>query len=287
MARPTPQSRAILAWTTTPWTVPSNTGLAVHPELDVRRRWRAERPSTTSWPPPAQRRSSARSTEVVAHATKGADLVGWRYRRPLDLVVPAPDDLQNGWTVVAEDFVSADDGTGIVHMAPAFGADDYAGGPAARAADAQPDRPGRGSSSRTSGSWAGMFVKDADPVLVGELDQERDLLFDIGKSSSHSYPHCWRCDSPLLYVAHRLVVRRHVDAEGATCSPTTTRSPGTRPRWARSVSESGCAGTSTGHSRVTGTGARRCRCGCATPIPDHLHWIGSLAELAEAAGPLG
>src|SRR5690606_15125546 len=119
---PDPDGRAFLAWTTTPWTVPSNTGLAVHPDPlyaavahDGRRYVVAEKRVEALF---------GENADVVArHA--GRDLEGLRYRRPLDLV-PAPDERGNGWTVVLEDFVSAEDGTGIVHMAPAFGADDYA-----------------------------------------------------------------------------------------------------------------------------------------------------------------
>ena len=102
-----------------------------------------------------------------------------------------PDDPQNGWTVVGEDFVSAQDGTGIVHMAPAYGADDYAAGqkhglPMLNPIDDQ------GCFEDYVDLVAGQFVKDADPTLVDAL-RDRGLLFDIGRIT-HSYPHCWRCD---------------------------------------------------------------------------------------------
>ena len=100
------------------------------------------------------------------------ELAGQRYQRPLDLV-PTPDDPGNSWSVVLEDFVSAEEGTGIVHMAPAFGSDDYSAG----------QRHGLGHASaggrRRAVSWrhpcgGGMFVKDADPLLVEELREARE-----------------------------------------------------------------------------------------------------------------
>src|SRR5690606_36424434 len=179
---------------TTPWTVPSNTGLAVHPDLLYAEVAHEGRRYVV-----AEKRVEAlfgENADVVArHA--GRDLEGLRYRRPLDLV-PAPDERGNGWTVVLEDFVSAEDGTGIVHMAPAFGADDYAAGQRHHLPMLNPI-DGAGRFTTDVGLVAGRFVKDADPALVEEL-RRRGLLFDIGRLT-HSYPHCWRCESPLLYVA--------------------------------------------------------------------------------------
>ncbi len=187
--------RAFVAWTTTPWTVPSNSGLAVHPNLVY-----AEAVD-------GQGRTLVLAESLIeavlgegAEATRtfrGSELVGLRYRRPLELV-PAPADPGNAWSVVAEDFVTAEDGTGIVHMAPAFGADDYAAGqrhdlpmlkPIDDAAvfDDSVDRIG------------GLFVKEADPVVVEAL-RENGLLFRT-ESYRHNYPHCWRCGSPLIYMA--------------------------------------------------------------------------------------
>ena len=115
---------SVLAWTTTPWTVPSNSGLAVNPKLEYVEVGHDGRRYIV-----ARERAEALFGDVVnvLREYRGEDLVGLRYSRVLD-VVPEPEDLQNGWTVVGEDFVKAGDGTGIVHMAPAFGADDYAAG---------------------------------------------------------------------------------------------------------------------------------------------------------------
>jgi isoleucyl-tRNA synthetase len=191
---PDPDGRAFLVWTTTPWTVPSNVGLAVNPGLfyaevahEGRRLILAES---------LVERVFGEGAEVVARYP-ASDLVGRRYARSLDLV-PEPADVGNAWTVVAEDFVSAEDGTGIVHMAPAFGADDYAAGkrhglPLLRPVD------DTGSFTESTAVVGGMFVKDADPVVIEELER-RGNLFGVEKVF-HSYPHCWRCDSPLIYMA--------------------------------------------------------------------------------------
>jgi isoleucyl-tRNA synthetase len=191
---PDPDGRAFLVWTTTPWTVPSNVGLAVHPGLNYvevhhegRRLIVAEALVEAIF---------GEGAEVGAHY-RGADLAGMRYQRPLDLV-PAPADPMNAWSVVAEDFVSAEDGTGIVHMAPAFGSDDYAAGQRHGLPMLNP-LDDAGHFLAEIPVVGGMFVKDADPLLVDQL-REGGVLFRIG-TAMHNYPHCWRCDSPLLYLA--------------------------------------------------------------------------------------
>ncbi|MSR35903.1 MAG: isoleucine--tRNA ligase [Gemmatimonadetes bacterium] len=190
---PDPERRHFVVWTTTPWTVPSNTGLAVHPDLEYVEVKQGERTLVLA----EARREAVLADAPVLRRWRGRELVGTRYARVLD-VVPAPADRLNGWSVVAEDFVSADDGTGVVHMAPAYGADDYAAAKRHGLPMLNPiDDAGRFPADATL--VAGLFVKDADPILLDAL-RERGLLFRVG-SITHSYPHCWRCRSPLLYMA--------------------------------------------------------------------------------------
>src|SRR5205814_9897036 len=124
-----------------------------------------------------------------------SELVGRTYKRPLNWVVYKDDKHE---LIIGEDFVSAEEGTGVVHMAPAFGADDYAAGQRNGLAFLQPVNL-RGEFPAGMPLVAGMFVKDADPVILEEL-KRRGLLW---KSAlfEHAYPHCWRCETPLLYYA--------------------------------------------------------------------------------------
>ena len=194
------QRRRILVWTTTPWTLVSNVALAVHPDLDyaeLRRKGKDEGTliMAESRVAPVLGADWENRWEVVGRM-KGAAMVGWRYRRPFDwLEYPAGKAHE---IVVPGDFVSADDGSGVVHMAPAFGADDYAAGRKHDLAFLQPVNS-RGEFPPDLPVGGGMFVKKADPLLIEEL-KARGLLFRAGKIT-HAYPHCWRCHTPLLYYA--------------------------------------------------------------------------------------
>jgi len=191
-----PDGREFLVWTTTPWTVVSNVALAVHPDLEyaeVRvgaRRYLLAKDRLEALFPEG-------GLELVGmHA--GHELVGVRYQRPFAWVEAQGENAANAWQVIAEDFVSAEDGTGIVHLSPAFGADDYEAGqrhdlPVLRPVDE------RGRFLESIPLVGGQFVKDADDALVEDL-QARGHLFRASREV-HSYPHCWRCRSPLLYMA--------------------------------------------------------------------------------------
>jgi isoleucyl-tRNA synthetase len=197
----TPTNRRILVWTTTPWTLVSNVALAVHPDLEyveVVRRTGEDRRTLIL----AESRLRAVLGEDfdnrwdIVGRLKGDEMVGWRYRRPFDWL-EYPEGKQHE-IVIGEEFVSAGDGSGVVHMAPAFGQDDYAAGQKHDLAFLLPVGP-RGEFPSDLPVAGGEFVKDADPLLIEEL-KRRGVLFKAGRIT-HSYPHCWRCDTPLLYYA--------------------------------------------------------------------------------------
>jgi isoleucyl-tRNA synthetase len=191
--------RRIVVWTTTPWTLLSNAALAVNPGLtyiEVRKNGR------TDWTLLlAESRAIAvlgqewRSKWEIVAKFSGSELAGMRYKRPLDWVPYAEGAHE---VIVAEDFVSADDGSGVVHMSPAFGADDYMAGKKHGLAFLQPVNA-RGEFPADVPVVGGMGVKAAAPQIIEEL-KKRDVLWKAG-TVHHPYPHCWRCGTPLLYYA--------------------------------------------------------------------------------------
>ncbi|MFD7657734.1 isoleucine--tRNA ligase [Actinosynnema sp. NPDC059797] len=180
----------LLVWTTTPWTLVSNTAVAVHPEVAyaVARTPRG----TFVVAEPLVGAVLGEGAEVLA-ALSGADLAGTRYRPPFDLV-----DVPDAHLVITADYVTTEDGTGLVHQAPAFGADDLAAGRAHGLPVVNPIGPD-GRFLADVGLVGGMFFKDADAVLTADL-AARGLLFR-SQEHEHQYPHCWRCHTPLMYYA--------------------------------------------------------------------------------------
>jgi isoleucyl-tRNA synthetase len=192
-----PDGREFVVWTTTPWTVPANAALALHPDLEyVEVEHEGRRLILAEARALAVLGSAAGERPRIVRRYTARELEGVRYERPFE-IVEAPE-TETGWTVVLEEFVTAEDGTGIVHMAPAFGADDYAAGQRHSLPFVKPiDDTGRFNADvPLVGS---LFVKDADPVLVEDL-KARGLLYRHTREV-HNYPHCWRCGSPLIHMA--------------------------------------------------------------------------------------
>ena len=179
-----------LAWTTTPWTLPSNVALCVNPDEDY---VKVKQGDYTYILASALVETVLKEDYTVLETYKGKDLEGIEYE-PLwgGLNVKG-----KAWFVVCDSYVTLTDGTGIVHIAPAFGEDDSRIGrnydlPFVQLVDAQ------GNLTKET-KWEGVFVKDADKLVLKDLD-ENGKLFDA-PVFEHSYPHCWRCNTPLIYYA--------------------------------------------------------------------------------------
>ena len=189
---------SFLVWTTTPWTLPGNVALAVHPEvlyLKVERKT-GENGSTERLiiAKDLADKVLGEGQYTIVGDYKGRELKGKRYS-PLYSFLPFEGKAHY---VVLGDFVTTDDGTGVVHQAPAFGADDMKMAeendlPVLMTVDA------RGQFVEAVTPWRGTWVKDADPMITRDLD-DRGLLFSAG-TYLHTYPFCWRCGTPLLYYA--------------------------------------------------------------------------------------
>jgi isoleucyl-tRNA synthetase len=189
--------RNLLVWTTTPWTLVSNFAIGVHPDLDYvevefkgRHVILAEARAAHVGPGGEH---DALSAHPVVRRFKGRDLVGVRYRLPLE-VVPRPAGERQ--VVVPAEFVTAEDGTGLVHLA-AFGADDYVVAKERGLAYAVPVDAAGKFRGTTWPAIEGVFVKDADHAIIERLKDEGHLL--RRETVEHTYPFCWRCDTPLLY----------------------------------------------------------------------------------------
>ena len=214
--------------------------------------------SASCWPATWSRRCSA-STPWSSASSPGAELLGLEYEPPYRFV--APD--RRAWYVVGDGYVTTTDGTGIVHIAPAFGEDDMRIGrdndlPVVNPVDAA------GRFVADVAPWAHVFVKDADPGIIADLQQRGLLLAEV--PYEHSYPFCWRCDTPLLYYSKKTWYVRTTADQRRACWPPTRPSPGTPSTSSTGASASGSRTTSTGRCRATATGARRCRSGAATRV---------------------
>ncbi len=194
-----------LVWTTTPWTLPSNVALCVNPDenyckvkaADGRTYYMAEALLDAVLGKLADKENNVAAYEVL-ETYKGKDLEYKEYESLFPWAVDvAAKQNKKAHYVTCDSYVTMSDGTGIVHIAPAFGEDDAQVG-------RKYDLPfvqfvnGKGEMTEET-AYAGLFVKDADPVILKDLDAE-GKLFEAPKFE-HEYPHCWRCDTPLIYYA--------------------------------------------------------------------------------------
>ncbi|MFQ5525485.1 MAG: isoleucine--tRNA ligase [Thermoanaerobaculia bacterium] len=218
---PIPEGASLVAWTTTPWTLLGHTGMAAGADLEYKAVAHPGGPETLlifganlETPVPfdakdegRQKRLDLRDLPAVA-TIRGSELHGLRYDRPYQVPLqdrptespfdPPPGD-DDGWRVFNADYVTASEGTGLVHTAPAFGEDDYASGrklglPLLMTVNARGEIDGEGTEP-----FRGKWIKDADSEISRELKERGRLLHS--DRYSHNYPFCWRCDQPLLYYA--------------------------------------------------------------------------------------
>ena len=186
----------ILAWTTTPWTLPSNLALCVNPAEDYVKVRTGD--GYTYYIAQALADTVLGGDYEVLENYKGRDLEYKEYEPLYGCSVPLSEKQhKKAYYVVCDTYVTLTDGTGIVHIAPAFGEDDANVGrrydlPFVQLVDAKGDMT-------NETPFAGTFVKDADPLVLKDLES-RGLLFSA-PAFEHSYPHCWRCGTPLIYYA--------------------------------------------------------------------------------------
>lgn len=179
----------LLVWTTTPWTLPANVGIAVNPDLEYA--YVKDREIYVVAKALAEKLFD--EPEIIK-VVKGKELVGMHYT-PL---FPYYEGLKGAFKVIAGDFVTTEEGTGLVHMAPAFGEIDFdackkEGIPIVQPVDE------RGRFTDEVPDYAGEFIKDTDKKIIMRLEQDMKLFKAF--KYEHDYPFCWRCDSPLMYYA--------------------------------------------------------------------------------------
>ncbi|MCI6498895.1 isoleucine--tRNA ligase [Lachnospiraceae bacterium HCP1S3_C3] len=272
-----------LVWTTTPWTLPSNVALCMNPDesyikvkaVDGYTYYIAEALADKVLGGLAEEGEKAYE---VLETYKGKDFEYKEYEPLFDCAVDiCKKQGKKAYFVTCDNYVTMSDGTGIVHIAPAFGEDDAKVGrnydlPFVQLVD------GKGEMTKET-PYAGMFVKDADPKVLTDLDA-KGLLFDAPKFE-HDYPFCWRCDTPLIYYAREswfvkmTAVRDKLIANNNTVNwiPESI-GKGRFGNWLENIQDWGVS-----RNRYWGTPLNVWQCECG-----HMHAIGSRKELAEMSG---
>ena len=273
----------ILAWTTTPWTLPSNVALCVNPNeayvkvkaADGNTYYMAEALLDTVLGKLGNEETPAYE---VLEKYVGKDLEYKEYEPLYEAAAElAVKQNKKAHYVTCDTYVTLSDGTGVVHIAPAFGEDDANVG---RIYDLPFVQLVNGKGEMTENApAAGKFVKDADPIILVDLDK-RGLLYDAPKFE-HSYPHCWRCDTPLIYYAREswFIKMTAVKDDLIRNNNTINWIPETIGKgrfgdWLENIQDWGIS-----RNRYWGTPLNIWQCECG-----HMHAVGSRAELAELSG---
>ena len=261
-----------LAWTTTPWTLPSNLALCVNPNVTyVKLRVYGKVYYLAEALVDSVFDGSWGEREELAKM-KGSEL---EYRKYEPLYPFATQDVRDkAFFVTCDDYVTTEDGTGIVHMAPAFGEDDNHVCRKYNMPFVQFVNEKGEMTEETD--WPGVFVKDADPLILDDLEKSGKLF--KAPEFTHSYPHCWRCDTPLIYYARAswfirmTAVRDELVANNKTVNwiPPSI-GEGRFGNWIEHVQDWGIS-----RNRYWGTPLNIWKCSCG-----HEHAVGSIAELRE------
>lgn len=261
-----------LAWTTTPWTLPSNLGLCVNPNVTyVKLRVYGKVYYLAEALVDSVFDGSWGEREELAKM-KGCEL---EYRKYEPLYPFATQDVRDkAFFVICDDYVTTEDGTGIVHTAPAFGEDDNRVCRKYNMPFVQFVNEKGEMTEETD--WPGVFVKDADPLILDDLEKSGKLF--KAPEFTHSYPHCWRCDTPLIYYARAswfirmTAVRDELVANNKTVNwiPPSI-GEGRFGNWIEHVQDWGIS-----RNRYWGTPLNIWKCSCG-----HEHAVGSIAELRE------
>ena len=261
-----------LAWTTTPWTLPSNLGLCVNPNVTyVKLRVYGKVYYLAEALVDSVFDGSWGEREELA-TMKGSEL---EYRKYEPLYPFVTQDVRDkAFFVTCDDYVTTEDGTGIVHMAPAFGEDDNRVCRKYNMPFVQFVNEKGEMTEETD--WPGVFVKDADPLILDDLEKSGKLF--KAPEFTHSYPHCWRCDTPLIYYARAswfirmTAVRDELVANNKTVNwiPPSI-GEGRFGNWIEHVQDWGIS-----RNRYWGTPLNIWKCSCG-----HEHAVGSIAELRE------